>query len=239
VEVVIPTCESFRDTWQPWIACCRKFWPDRPWPVVLIGFGDMASMPESAGFDEVRAAERDLGWARNIMHGLRGMDGDDLVLMVLDDFWPSNPVDTEAIKAATRLMQRRREVGCFRLQPCPGPAHGIANGDLCGRVPYGVIHRGEPYRVSTQPALWRIGFLRRLLGLVTGRGEAWSFENPAGDGPAATWMDEVYSVLREAPQPWPLETMNTAVTRGVWNLSALEFLDEHGIPRPKSGRSIA
>lgn len=237
--VLVPTVSHFSDVWQPWLACARRFWPDRPWPAVLVGRGDRSALALAAGFDEVRWEDDEgIGWARSVMSGLRREDADDIALMVLDDFWPSNPVDTEAIKAATRYVQRHPEVGCFRLNPCPGPANGIERGSLCGRVPWGTVHRGEPYRISTQPALWRIGFLRRLLGLVAGRGEAWQFENPAGDGPAEKWGDEVLSVLRSASQPWPLECINTAVTRGKWNSWALEFLDRHGIPRPETTRPI-
>lgn len=243
--VLVPSTASFRDTWQPWIQLAAIHWPDRPWPAVLVSDGDSAFRPEAQGFDEVRADGPDLGWSRNLLRALRGHGDHEIVLMVLDDFWPLEPWDTDAIKAATRVMQRREKIGCFRLHPCPGPQRDetLANQVVVGargEYGYGLVHRGEPYRISTQPALWRVGFLRRLLGLSmeAGPGSAWSFERPDGGGPSATWTDEVWSVLRSAPRPWPCECFVTAIVRGAWHVDALALLERHGIPRPVPGRAL-
>ena len=103
----------------------------------------------------------------------------------------------------------------------------IASGP-CEYAMYGDVPRGEPYRVSCQATLWRVGFLRENLRAAL-RALEWT---PSGFEHAAAKADipgRVLAIKRSSlVQPAPY--ICTAIVDGIWQRGALELCAARGIP---------
>lgn len=228
MEVIVPTCSGYRDTWEPMHRLLDTYWPDCPWPIRVVTDirpGDAGEDP-FAPFPGGIAVGRDRGWTGNLVAALRDRDARSVILLLQDDFFLTARVRTDVLHAAARLVASDPEVGCLRLYPCPGPADGVERGEVLG-LPWGEVWPGEAYRISCQAALWRVGYLRRALACGT---TAMEFEL-TGSQRCGAWPERVLGLLRGNPLPWPLEYLCSGITRGRWNPDALRLMEANGIRR--------
>lgn len=90
------------------------------------------------------------------------------VLVMLDDFFLRKPVSTTNVLACLEFAQRH-DATQVRLVPRPGPTKKMLGNHLIGECT-----AGQPYRLSTQAAIWNRSKLIELLR----RGESiWEFEH--------------------------------------------------------------
>ena len=89
------------------------------------------------------------------------------MILLLEDFFLSAGVRNEEIFSLLTILDGLGGT-VLRLFPRPGPDKALQGVENVGR-----IDRAAPYRVSTQPAIWR---RERLLGLLNDRESAWEFE---------------------------------------------------------------
>lgn len=150
-------------------------------------------------------------------------------LLLFDDFFLSGPVNVALIQRGFDIA-RRDNVGAVRLYPCPG-----ANEDVYGSIYYGRVTRYSEYRNSTMPTVWNPGYLSQIASRFQ---TPWEFEIKGSPWASQHLPAEVWAFKREI-SPWPIEIIATAITRGRWNKSALEFLASHGIEVDRSMREIA
>lgn len=230
--VLVPSTAKYFDAWRPFVALARIYWPNRTWPLVLATDGGEALLKEhAAGFDEVRAVPEDLGWSRNVLAALKGEKADELCLFMQEDFFLSAPVDVDALKDATKFLQKNADAACMRVFPCPGPAGSAEHGKV-GRHAFGEVLKGEPYRISCQAAVWRVSALRKALCAAP---TPFGFEI-RGTEACVNWPERFWSVHR-GPQPWPVEYVCSAINRGRWDQTALDLCARHGIP-VEAGRPV-
>jgi hypothetical protein len=218
MEIVVASCRAYSDAWEPFQALFRKFWKDCPYHVTLVT--DFADERWRGRFLQ---AGTDLGWSRNLIHGLSLVQSEHVLLM-MEDFFLNDKVDNQIIWQALKTFQTDGKVQCIRLMPCPGP-DGEDYNEYFGRITI-----GAPYRVSCQTAIWRKSSLERLLRLTN---DAWSFEI---DGTNMRTEGDFLSVYRK--QPFPFSYYNSAINRGKWNPGALEFCRNNGVSVDTSRRPV-
>jgi hypothetical protein len=167
----------------------------------------------------------DVDWSTGFGEMVRRV-AEPYILVLLEDYLLSAPVDTEAI---ARLFGHMKEEGaaCLRVMPVPGaPEADPGTGDV------GELPRGMPYRVSLQAAIWRRADLLELLR----PGETpWDFElrgTPRSDELEARFLGVVQGGLR------PLPYFITGVCKGLWLRDALALCRREGIPVDGSARGV-
>jgi len=105
-------------------------------------------------------------WSTLMLQSLKEVETP-YVLLMLEDFFIRKEVDSEKIISLLKSMEKDN-LSMLRLIPRPGPTRPITQ-----ERRYGSISANDPYRVSTQGALWKVEVLRTLLKV----GEsAWEFE---------------------------------------------------------------
>jgi hypothetical protein len=152
INLLVISCDAYRDLWRPFFTLLFRRWPDCPFRVVLGS--------NEARFDDPRVTPlpvgKDGGWGANVLTMLTRLTGTH-VITLLDDFLLESPVNTAVVN---RLMgvAMREEVDCLRLIPNPGPTQPVN-----GYAELGEMGRHDPYRISTQAAIWRREALARLV----------------------------------------------------------------------------
>jgi hypothetical protein len=150
----------------------------------------------------------------------------DYVMLFLEDFFMKSRVDTPRVVELARVA-RQRGVGCLRLASGLPLAFPPLN-ELPDMPGVGTIGHGEPYRVTLQVAIWRIGTLRRLL--IPGL-SAWEFEQ-VGTHMSEGLEDEFLGVIRPAIE------YCQAVEKGKWKQEGLAILREVGLDPGELSREV-
>ncbi len=159
--LVILSCDARRDLWDPCLALHRRYWPDCPYPAYLV--------TESAAPDVPPARVRAGGagaWSDVVRRALADLE-QELVLLMLDDFFLAARVDTAAIEACRHALAARDAV-YLRLVPRPRPTRRVPDAPAIGEH-----EPGLPFRASLQAAFWR---REALLSLLVAGESAWEFE---------------------------------------------------------------
>jgi hypothetical protein len=147
----------------------------------------------------------------------------DWVVIFLEDFLLTAPVDTGAVLRGLKIAMEHR-VGCLRLAPRAYGASGVTPYADIGELP-----RGTDYRVSTQVAIWQKS---TLLELCQGDWTAWQFEvlgSEASDG----LREEFWSVRR------PIVCYRHGIQRGKWLPEGLAICRSAGVEVDMDRRSVA
>ena len=195
----------------------QKFWKDCPWPRTLVT--DEYQKGEWENDDDVISFGTDHGYAGNLLRALQKI-GDEQVLLIMEDMFINEKVETNFIKRMAGLMKEQTQYyGMFRLYPCPG-----SDLDIPTTADYGGISREARYRVSCMASMWQVDVLKKILPHVN---TPWEFELKGTE--LSRDFHQAFFAVRRDRKTWPLNHFATAITRGVWEQSALDFCKKNGI----------
>lgn len=147
VAVLMLTCNRYLATWEPFHHGYCRYWPDRPWHLV------------------VKGGKR--GWSDTAIAALLEV-GVPIVLLTLDDHWPTGLIDTDALMAFASHIRHGR-ADHIRLYDSGQPRHGDFEPD----PRLFIFARNARYRACLQPSLWSV---EALLDLLRPGETAWDFE---------------------------------------------------------------
>lgn len=193
--VLVPSCDAYSDLWAPFFFQFFRNWPDCPFPLHLGS--------DSLTFEDPRVrtitANAGRAWSDAVKVHLESIESP-FVLMMLDDFFLKNRIQTSVIRAhLAELIALRGH--CMRLIPRPAPDKRIP-----GKTEIGEISVKAPYRVSTQGAIWR---RETLLSLLSKGESIWSFETEGTK--RSTAMGGFFGTFRHV-----LTYRHHVVQRGKW-----------------------
>ena len=168
--LVVLSCDAYRDLWPACLELHRRYWPDCPYPRVLVS----ETIPFVAEFGaappprSIRVGAG-LTWSQLVASALRQID-EEYVLLMLDDFFLTRAIDSAAVEALRRDLVALG--GAYlRLGSRPRPTRAVP-----GFPHLGEHERGFRFRTSLQPAFWRRD---DLLGLLRPDESPWDFERDA------------------------------------------------------------
>lgn len=209
IAVVIPSCDGFRDIWEPQLECVKRFWPSCEWPVWTVSNAIPFGPPER----NIQTGQ-DLGWCQNLLYALDKINTTH-VFLLLDDLLVDS-VRQPMIDRAWTIMQNDAEIVCFRVGSCSSQYHHPTDDQSIG-----MIHKWGDYLVSCSPAIWRTDYLRQILSRFT---TPWEFEIH-GTRLAST-LPGIFMMYPETG----MAVIFSAITRGRIERGAKRFLASHGIP---------
>ena len=173
VKAYIPCCDASLPIVKISSFLFNKFWPDLE--VNYLGF----SAPEFEFYNynhkfhslaPVQEGGAQL-WTRYIHNFLKEVEADQ-VMFFIDDYWVCQEPNIDLVNKAHELMKVNEKIGRFDLtfdSQVEGnmyPVKSLTNG-------IHVKHPKAPYRVSTQPAIWRLSY---LLEILDNDWSPWEFE---------------------------------------------------------------
>lgn len=218
MKVVVISCARYADCWKPFFYFFQHYYADYAVRPVLVT--DDGATEEWATINDGRvsrfAAQGD--WCNILRTYVGSQKPEEAILLIQEDMWLTRSVDKEKIAHAISQM-RAMGAGCVRLYPCPGA--DTEYGD-----PYvGAVRYGTLYRVSCQPAIWTAGYLLKVLRGVSGTAADFEIHGTK----VAEKLEEPVLAWKRDAEPWPLEIICSAVSRGKWSRDAKKLCDDHGI----------
>lgn len=213
IRVAVISCEAYSDALKPFFSLFQKFWPDCPYPITLVtdrySGGDLPMVTDVHAFNSP-------SWCKILEHYAKSA-GEAVTCLYQEDMFFSGPVIPELIEHGVQEMVER-DSACVRLYPCPGP-----DADY-GDPYFGIVTRGQRYRISCQNALWKNEYLAEV---------ASHFNTPQEFELGGTLLSnsmpgEVLAFKRDVT-PYPVQYLVTAIVSGRWLPDAKKLCDEHGI----------
>jgi hypothetical protein len=215
--VVVVSHDGYADIWPGFFSLMFRFWPDIPYPLYLIS--NHITHPNN-GVRTICIGD-DLSWSETLARGIDRIQSR-IVLLMLDDFYLTGPVDTTLVRHLRNAMTGD-DIVYLRLVPNPKP-------DIPLSDELGLIRIGAPYRASLQMAFWdRFA----LLDLLRPEESAWDFElkgSRRSDG-----MTQKFLSVREGVAPIPYRDV---VLRGKFLPEAIEYFSSLNIGFDLSKRPV-
>ena len=219
VAVLISSCDSCNDLWEPFFTLFFRYWPDCPYPVYL--------STNHRNYEHPRVTTIKVGddtdWSTGFRCALEQIQHPYLIVM-MEDFLPIKTVNATMIERLVCYMEKKK-AGYLRLFPCPGPDLPCDDNQEVGE-----ISKGADYRLSLQAAVWD---KQTLLGLLREGESAWELEL---NGTKRTNDLDVpfLSVIGDSPIPY----FCTGVVKGKWVKEAVKLCETEGIEVDLTMRSI-
>lgn len=212
--VLVPSCDAYADVWPLFLYALKTYWDDRPYRL-FFGTNECTHVDESV---VTLRSSAGLVWSDRVRDYLLQIE-DEYVILMLEDFILRRPVKTSAITSAVQFCLEHR-LDCLRLVPRPPPAVTKGNGNT-----FGEVYSGEPYRISTQAAVWRREFLLELLR----SGESiWQFEI-SGTQRAETRPCKIWA-SRQKLLPYEGVLAHHVIEKGKWIPHERWILAARGYP---------
>ena len=212
--VLVASCLSYADLWQPLSKSFQVFWPDHSYRVVLVTDEVREHSPVPRDWTVISAGEP-LDWSSTLLHGLHSLsEHTSHCLLWIDDLLLTGRVDTIGVERLLKLAMERgwdylRIHGGLAPPRVSIPEFGV------GRLP-----EGDHYRAATVLSFWRVAALKQLL--IPGE-SAWQFETH-GSVRSDRFRDFFCADRSYAP-------LQNAVIKGKWDPRVLRRLSASGLLR--------
>lgn len=219
VAVVVSSFDGYADVWPGFFSMWFRFWPDCPYPVYLTT--NHLTYPDER-VTSLQVGD-DLSWSHGLKQALERIECS-TVLLVLDDFFLKEKVDTARVQHLYQVMMETG-AGCLRIVPSPPPDRPL------DRYPdLGIVSKGAPYRTSLQMAFWNRA---TLLDLLSEKGTAWDFEIIGSR--RSDRLDVPFLSVREGAEA---VIYSHTVYRGKWIPSAIHYYSSLGVDFDFSKRGV-
>jgi len=161
VTVLISSCDKREHLWKPLAHSFKKYWPDCPWPIQLA-----TQHKTSEDIPTLNVGCDDGLWGMAMGSALSRIQTD-VVLMTLDDYWLTAPVNTEALEQFALHIANGR-LNFVRLIPSEDAQIASLIDSRLGHYT-----NDAQYRASMNIGLWN---RRELLSLIKPLENIWEFE---------------------------------------------------------------
>jgi hypothetical protein len=210
VAVVVSSCDTFFDTWRPFVFFFRKHWADCPFPVYLV----LNRLKVRSKVVQPIAVGPDRAWASNMVAALESIP-QPYLLYFQDDYFLNGPVN-KALLAEDFAYAFDHDAAsfCFQARGQLEPNFQPLNDR------FGIVPPDSDGRTRLQVTLWKKEAFRAALR----PGEtAWDME-ARGSERTRGLLAISYLQRRDHPIPY----LMSAIVRGLWTPEALSLCAESG-----------
>ena len=154
LTILVNTCDGYEDLWMPFFTLLKRYWNPQGIPILLNTESREFSMD---GLDITCVhAPRSRYYGERMLYAVSRVKTE-YVLLLLDDFFLRQTVQTERIHQILSWMEVDRNIACFNTEAIPVYADWERDRypGFC-RVP-----PGTAYALNMQAALWRTDMLKR------------------------------------------------------------------------------
>lgn len=175
VTIVVSSCDAYSDCWDPFFKLFETYWPDCPYPVVLVSDtlsyqGESKRVKTFAACKESGRAK--LAWGGCMIECLRRLSSPTIIYLQEDHFLERAVNQDQVVEFADFISkmswthERTMHIGL-----CPRSSHGPFH--LTEHPLLWEVDRQARYRFSLQPGLWN---REDLLQFLRYRDSPWLFE---------------------------------------------------------------
>jgi len=211
MKILVGTCDKYKDTWEPFIHGFKKYWANCPWVLCWA-----CNTIEPAYGTPLLSGEYN-NWSRTMISALNKIN-DEVILLLLDDYWLTKEPDTKKIERYVDLLLGSN-VEHIRLIPSED-----IEGSFCD-LDVNLFKNDAPYRCSTQAGLWK---RQTLLDLLKDGEDIWTFENEASKrskGKLFTCANK-YLIHYVYPEDPDFDWKKQPVENGKWTKDAKRYIQK-------------
>ena len=212
LSIIVPSYDKYAEVWPPFFTLFFKYWPENTKNIYLISNEKTFTHPRVKSI----LIKNEKSWSDNMLFALEQIPND-YVMIILDDFLITSPVQHQKIAELFEVMKKEK-AAYLELRATPVEKNHPIVADL------GYLAKEAPYRVSLQVAIWEKKVLKQLLK----SGEsAWSFEIEGTE--RSRKLPQAFMSITAAASPAPISYLG-AISRGYWGRDSIAFLESEGIP---------
>lgn len=150
VTIVVHSCDSYADLWEPFFTLLHRYWKDVPCRILLNTETKDYAFP-GLNIECVHPASPDVPYGQRLMEAVQKVKTK-YVLPLLDDFFLRQPVDTVQIGNILAWMEADSDIVYFDCD-CIASLRPEWEAD---RYPgYRRLPKGNAYILNMQAAIWR------------------------------------------------------------------------------------
>lgn len=167
LTVLVIGFDGYLDVWNHDFMLMNRFWKNRPRTVLA----NQELIPNYEGV-EILNAGKDAEWSKKVIEAIKQIDTE-YILLLLEDFFISKPVDNSKLLQAVELMDKDKLdyyqvlVQLVKQSWTPGKPYK-------GNKHIRIIPKNKKYPINLQAAIWRKKYLKQAL--EEGNYNAWVFE---------------------------------------------------------------
>lgn len=233
-SILVNTCDSFEDCWDPFFRLWSLYGPGGGSPVYLNTEFKHYVHPEVPVIAMKSCAGKPLkggraSWSQCLKWALESLDTS-LVLYLQEDYFLTGPVDEDALAGYADMMLEHAGIPCIHLTREGIPARAPSQyAGLFGSDP------SYPWYVCCQASLWRRDILLSLLRDVE---SAWKFELYGSMRARYSKLDfltvdpQLFTCGEEGEKGRGYQIIPyifTGIVHGKWYRPVVDLFDRHGI----------
>jgi len=218
VAVVVDSWDRYRNVWPGFCHGFNKYWADCPWPLYFVTNELDAPCGISLKVGEIE------GWGAMTKRAVERVDAP-IILMMLDDYWLIEDVDTKALSEFASLVGS--DVGCIQICPSPKQTTIRRTSERDDRL--AILAEWSGYRATLQASFWDRQF---LLDIIKEKENPWDFEM-RGTKRTLEYSKEILTAREHKYLKYAHRNMDGYVEgpvyRGRWTYGALKYAKDEGI----------
>jgi len=213
--VLVNSCDAYSDIWDAFFSLMEKYWPDRPWPVVL----NTETKSYTREHTDIRVihSDKDISWSDRLRRVLNLIESD-YILFMLDDFFLMDYVDTRRVEECLEWIKKDSRVASFTFWP-------VSWDGKTGNYKGFQLRRHDGRNIVTATlALWS---KEKLLSYLEPGENAWQFE-AMGTKRSYERDDDFYVMHDIKPYVFPYSFVEIGLFSGQWLKKTVSFLKKTG-----------
>lgn len=218
--VLVNTCDSYEDVWNPFFILFKKYWPDNKYPIY---FNTETKKYTFKGLNiKVINYPRKSQWGERLIHALKSIDTKYIVFL-LDDFLLMDNVRNEVIEECIELMDKNEKISSF----CFSPDTEDGEIDIDDGLSPLFLKRPDvcKYKLHCQAAIWR---RELLISYIRGHESPWDWEI-LGSIRAERYKESFYILKPNEKPVFKYDFRKYGIIRGKWSIETPEMLNKEGI----------
>lgn len=221
--LLVSTCDSYSDLWEPFFTVLRNEWPNLDYPIVL---NTESKSFDFEGYDiktfNIYKGGESVPWGKRLRETLKLITTDYIILM-MDDVFLYDKVDSDRIKKCIGWMDKNKRISCFCFMQTFTPNKRSERYEGFEKRPL-----VAEYKFNGQVALWR---RERLIRYLRDNESGWEWETYGNWRSYRYLTHEFYSQVASGTHVFPylyevggITWGGLAIYRGKWYVPAVDHI---------------
>lgn len=219
VTIIVNSCDSYSDTWDPFFRLLCKQWPSCPYHIIL-NTETKRFVSENLDITTVNTPEK-IPYSARFLNVLKGIKSE-FVIVLLDDFFLRAPVQQAKIEQCIDWLSKDKNIAQFSFESVDDELNIISK-EYPG---FELRPQCGEYKLNLQAGIWRRNILIKCL---RSHESPWDFEIIGNQ--RTFWMSEkFYSLMSTMPRIMDyrfnngLYPMKWGVVQGKWVVDTVDAL---------------
>jgi hypothetical protein len=217
VTIVISSCDDYSDIWEPFFYLFKKYWEPVNYPIV---FNTETKIATTSGLDiKTINSNKEWTWSRRLRYVISQVDSP-YILLLLDDFFLYDKVDTKRIEQCVEWMSKDRRIANITFFKT-----GIDGIVKNPHPEFALKKRKSLYKVNAVAGIWR---KTKLLKYLKDDENAWQFEQ---NGTERSWrsFDKFYYLSDGEDRIIPYDFTEYGLFGGKWLKPTIDLFKKEKI----------